>query len=148
MDWIVLDSHQLIVILCGLFYSILCVFSIVTGLIYMSGRKKLNPIELSDKFVSKLDSIERLEKFTIKMGFVTFMVGIIQGITAFSIFRGHSVILYGIALGFTIFSIGSVLFKLKEKVNSFSFIKLIFYVSILIVLLLNSTRTLFMIVLQ
>lgn len=143
MNWIITDTKNILLVLCGIFYSILCIFSIVTGLIYVSGKKELNPLELSDKFMKKLSNPQILKKFTIKMGWVTIIVGIIQGITAFSIFKGHSKILYYIALGFTLFSICSVLFKLKGKINSFSLIKLIFYTTILIVLLLNSTKTLF-----
>ena len=143
MNWIILDIHNILVTLCGVFYSILCIFSIVTGLIYMSGKKELNPLELSDTFVSKLNSSDKLKKFTIKMGFVTFIVGIVQGLTAFSIFKGHNQFFYYFSLGFTIFSICSVLFKLKGKISSFPIIKLIFYVSILIILLLKSTRLLF-----
>lgn len=129
--------------LCGVFYSVLCVFSIVTGLIYMSGKKELNPLELSDKFVKKLDTPEKLKKFTIKMGYVTFIVGIVQGITAYAIFKGHNTIFYFIVVGFTIFSIFSVLFKLKGKINPFPIIKLVFYVLILVDLLLSSSRALF-----
>jgi len=140
---LILEFNNIPLILCGVFYSILCVFSIVTGLIYVYGKKKLNPLELSDKFVQKLDTNDKLKKFTIKMGWVTFVVGIVQGITAFAIFHGHSKVLYFIALGFTIFSIFSVLFKLKGKINAFPLMKLIFYLVILIILLLNSTRELF-----
>lgn len=39
--------HALL-ILSAVFYAVLCVFSIVTGIIYMSGKRKLNPLELSD----------------------------------------------------------------------------------------------------
>ncbi len=143
MRWIVNDFQNWPLILCGVFYSILCVFSIVTGLIYMSGKRKLNPLELSDNFIEKLNDSEKLKKFTVKMGFVTFIVGIVQGITSFSIFRGHNFVFYFIALGFTIFSICSVLFKLKGKINAFPLIKLFFYISILIVLLMPSSRVLF-----
>ena len=143
MNWIILESNNLLIILCGIFYSILCVFSIVTGIIYMSGKKKLNPLELSDKFVKKLNDSDKLKKFTIKMGLVTFIVGLIQGLTAIAIFKGHSIFLYWIALTFTIFSICSVLFKLKGKINAFPIIKLLFYIAILVILLLNSTRVLF-----
>ena len=143
MNWITADSNNILIILCGVFYGILCIFSIVTGLIYMSGRKELNPLELSDKFVKKLNDKNKLKKFTIEMGIVTFIVGIIQGITSFAIFKGHNMVLYWIALSFTIFSICSVLFKLKGKVNAFPIIKLFFYIAILIILLLNSTRVLF-----
>ena len=143
MNWIIGDSNNLLITLCGIFYSILCVFSIVTGIIYMSGKKELNPLELSDKFVKKLNDTNKLGKFTIKMGLVTFIVGLVQGLTAFAIFKGHSIILYWIAVSFTIFSICSVLFKLKGKISAFPVIKLFFYIFILVILLLNSTRVLF-----
>lgn len=136
MNWIVTELNNWPLTLCGIFYSILCIFSIVTGLIYASGRKELNPLELSDKFVKQLSSKKKLKKFTIKMGWITFSVGIVQGLTAIAIFKGYNVILNAFALLFTIFSICSVLFKLKGKINAFPIIKLIFYTLILIILLL------------
>ena len=142
-NWILMDIDNMLVILCGVFYSVLFIFSIVTGLIYMSGKRELNPLELSDKFVKKLDTDDKLNKFTVKMGFVTFVVGLVQGLSAFAIFRGHNIVLYYIVVGFTIFSILSVLFKLKSKINLFPIIKLIFYVLILIIMFLKSTRILF-----
>ena len=39
---IAFETMNLPLILCGLFYGVLCIFSIVTGLIYMSGKRKLN----------------------------------------------------------------------------------------------------------
>ena len=116
MNWIIADYHNILLILCGVFYSVLCIFSIVTGLIYSSGKKQLNPLELSDRFMEKLSDPGKLQKFTVKMGWVTFVVGIVQGITAFAIFRGHSIVLYLIAVGFTLFSIASVSVKLKGNV--------------------------------
>ena len=121
-------------ILCGIFYSVLCIFSIVTGIIYMRGKRKLNPLELSENFVKKLDD-EQMSAFAKKMGFVTFVVGIVQGITAYCFILGNSSICFYIALGFTIFSICSVLFKLKSGINIFPLLKLIAYVLILVVLL-------------
>ena len=44
---------DVLLLLCGIFYAVLCVFSIVTGLMYAGGKKKLNPLELSDKFMSR-----------------------------------------------------------------------------------------------
>ena len=129
--------------LCGAFYALLCVFSVVTGLIYMSGKRKLNPLELPDSFVEKLRNEDRCRRFTIRMGLLTFIVGIVQGITSFAIFRRQSIILYSITLGFTLFSIASVAFKLKGKINAFPFLKLIAYLAILVVLLLSTTRSLF-----
>jgi len=137
MNWIITELHNLPLILCGIFYSILCIFSIVTGLIYASGNKELNPLELSDNFVKKLNTKNKLKKFTIKMGWITFVVGIIQGLTALSIFKGYNPILNIFAISFTIFSIISVLFKLKGKINAFPIIKLVFYIIILIILLLS-----------
>jgi len=136
MNWIITELHNMPLILCGIFYSILCIFSIVTGLIYASGRRKLNPLELSNKFMEKLSDEEKLKKFTIKMGWVTFIVGIVQGLTALAIFKGYNVFLNIFAIGFTIFSICSVIFKLKGKINLFPIIKLVFYIIILVILLL------------
>ena len=80
--------------LCGIFYAVLCVFSIVTGLMYASGKKKLNPLELSEKFMSRYTDPDQLQRFTIKMGWVTFLVGVVQRITSFSIFHLHSAVFY------------------------------------------------------
>lgn len=143
MNWIIHDFQGIPLILCGVFYSVLCIFSIVTGCIYMTGKKELNPLELSDSFVAKLDTPEKMTEFAKKMGLVTFIVGIVQGLTAFALFKGHSRFLYWFAVGFTLFSIGSVSVKLKGKINAFPLMKMIFYVAILIILLLKSTRVLF-----
>ena len=74
---------RILLLLCGVFYAVLCVFSIVTGLMYASGKKELNPLELSEKFMERLSDPEKRKKFAVKMGWVTFAVGIVQGITAY-----------------------------------------------------------------
>ena len=129
--------------ICGAFYALLCVFSIVTGLMYASGNRKLNPLELSEKFMSRYAEPGKLKRFTVKMGWVTFVVGIVQGITAYALLRKGSPALYGIALGFTVFSILSVAFKLKGKINAFPVLKCVAYVAILIALLLPAARARF-----
>ena len=139
---IAFETMNLPLILCGLFYGVLCIFSIVTGLIYMSGKRKLNPLELSDSFVERLSEKDKLNQFTIFMGFVTFAVGIVQGITSYCLFQANSALGYYFAFGFNLFSICSVLFKLKGKINAFPLIKLCAYLLVLIVLLLN--RALFL----
>jgi len=131
--------------LCGAFYALLCVFSIVTGLMYAGGKRKLNPLELSDKFMSRYSDPAKLKRFTVKMGWVTFVVGIVQGITAWALFRKGSSALYWIALGFTVFSILSVSFKLKGKISAFPALKCAVYTAILVVLLLPGARALFFI---
>ncbi len=126
-----------LLIICGIFYSVLCTFSIVTGIIYMLGRRKLNPLELSDSFVKKIKDIDC---FTKKMGCVTFVVGIIQGLTAFSIIYStfhFNLFLFTIALGFTIFSICSVSYKLLNKISMFAISKFVCYFIILIVLIVS-----------
>ena len=122
------------VIISGIFYGVLCIFSIVTGIIYMSGKRKLNPLELPDKFVKKLENENLTKRFAFDAGLLTFVVGIVQGITSYSLITKSN---YYIALGFTIFSICSVAFKLKGKINIFPLLKSIAYISILVVLLLN-----------
>lgn len=143
MTWAAFEAHNVPLILCGVFYSLLCVFSIVTGLMYMSGKRALNPLELSDSFVKRLQNSGELEAFARRMGLVTFVVGIVQGLTAFACLRCGSVALYVLAVGFTLFSVCSVLFKLKGKINAFPLLKLTAYLAILVILLLGSTRALF-----
>lgn len=143
MTWAAFETNNVPLILCGVFYSLLCVFSIVTGLMYMSGKRALNPLELSDSFVKRLQNSGELEAFARRMGLVTFVVGIVQGLTAFACLRCGSVVLYVLAVGFTLFSVCSVLFKLKGKINAFPLLKLTAYLAILVILLLGSTRALF-----
>ena len=138
-----MEVYGVLRILCGAFYAVLCVFSLVTGLIYMSGRRTLNPVELSDAFVAKLATEEEKRAFARKMGLVTFVVGIVQGMTAWALIRADSPVLYWIAMGFTLFSIASVAFKLKGKVSAFPLIKLVAYLAILAVLLLGGAREAF-----
>ena len=144
MNWILTEFQNIPLILCGAFYALLCVFSIVTGLIYMSGKKELNPLELSDSFVEKLSDPEKRLAFTRKMGLVTFIVGIVQGLTSLSIWKGHSPVYYWIAVGFTVFSICSVSYKLKGKINAFPLLKLAAYLAILVIMLLPGSLALFL----
>lgn len=120
---------------CGVFYAVLCLFSIVTGLLYAGGKKELNPLELSDRFLSRYQDPEKRRRFAVRMGWVTVAVGIVQGITAYAIFRAGSPLRYGVALGFTVFSICSVAFKLKGKINLFPLLKCVAYVAILVILI-------------
>ena len=143
MKWMAFETMHIPLMVSGLFYAVLCVFSIVTGVIYMSGRKELNPLELPDKFVEKLSDADKRRRFARQMGLVTLLVGVVQGVTAWSILNGGTPARYGIALGFTLFSICSVLWKLKGKINVFPALKLLAYAAILVVLLLGSTRALF-----
>ncbi len=140
MKWICVESNNLLLTLCGVFYSVLCIFSIVTGLMYAQGKRKLNPLELSDKFVSKLSKENKLDSFAITMGWITIIVGIFQGVTALGIFYGYNSFLNYFALSFTIFSICSVIFKLIKKVNIFSLLKLIAYIIILLILIISGLR--------
>lgn len=117
----------------GVFYTILCVFSIVTGLMYALGCRKLNPVELSDHFMKKLSSPAAMKRFTVSMGWTTVVVGIVQGIMAFSLFRSKK----QFPVGFTVFSLFSVGFKIIRKFSLFALSKTIAYTGILISLLLH-----------
>lgn len=143
MQWLAIATGNVPLILCGAFYALLCVFSIVTGIIYLTGRRELNPLELPDSFVERLSDGGKLARFARFMGFVTFVVGIVQGLTSYAILRGGSPGRWWLALGFTLFSIGSVAAKLKGKVNAFPLLKLTAYLAILAILVLGSSRALF-----
>lgn len=141
MNWNILDINNWPITLCGLFYSVLCIFSIVTGLLYALNKRRLNPIEISDKMLTKLNTPKKLSSFARKMGIVTFIVGLFQGLTAFCLFKGYSTFNYFFPVFFTIFSIFSASFKLKGRFNIFPLLKLIAYILILIVItifLINS----------
>ena len=143
MFWKAFSAPDIPLILCGAFYGLLCVFSIVTGLMYASGRKELNPLELSERMMERFADREKRKRFAIRMGWVTFVVGLVQGLTAYALLRANTPALYWIGLGFTLFSIASVAFKLKGKINAFPLLKLGAYLAVLTVLLLLDTRSLF-----
>lgn len=140
MNWIITETNNLPLILCGIFYSILAIFSIITGLMYVLSKRKLNSIDLPDKLIKKLNTKEKLTKFTFKIGWITLIFGIFQVIAALSIFKGYNVILWWIVTCFTIFSIILESFKLKSKTNKFSIIRLIIYIVILFILIISGAR--------
>ena len=121
---------KIFLLLSVVFYSILCIFSIVTGIMYATGKRKLNPVELSDKFMKK---IKDTDSFAKKMGIVTIIVGIFQGLVPVLIINTNIWFYY--ILIFTIFSICSVGYKLYGKISKFAIIKLVCYLLILISLL-------------
>ena len=130
-----LESGNVALIASGLFYAVLCVFSVVTGAMYLVGGRRLNPVELPDRFVSRLSDEGKLERFARIMGLVTIVVGIVQGASAYAILFANGTWARWLAVGFTIFSMCSVLFKLKGKISAFPLLKLGAYVAVLITLL-------------
>jgi hypothetical protein len=119
------------------------VFSIVTGLLYAFEFRELNPIELSDSMMAKLSEPETLRKFAVTMGWVTFVVGIVQGIASFSLFKKGRKLFFYIAFGFTIFSLCSVGYKIFGKFSLFALSKTIAYIMIIVIMLLPSSRKAF-----
>ena len=69
-------KYKVMLNIAGGFYALLCVFSIVVGLMYATGQHELNTIELSESMLEKLSDPEALQRFTVSMGWVTFAVGI------------------------------------------------------------------------
>ena len=134
------SDMNILLIACAVFYAVLCIFSIVTGAIYMSGKRRLNPLELSDSFMQKLSDPEKLHRFTVRMGLVTVIVGVVQGLTAYAIFSRR---IYWLSLGFTLFSIASVGCKLKGKINAFPLIKLAAYLTILAILIAGAAKQIY-----
>ena len=130
-----LDSGNVALIASGLFYAVLCVFSVVTGAIYLAGRRRLNPVELPDRFVKRLGDEGKIERFARIRGLVTIVVGIVQGVSAYAILFANGAWARWFAVGFTVFSLCSVLFKLKGKISAFPLLKLGAYVAVLIALL-------------
>ena len=130
-------TNNIVLLACGAFYALLCVFSIVTGALYLIGKRKLNPVELSDRFVARLTEEGRLERFARTMGLVTMLVGVAQGVAAWSILCASDTPARYYAVGFTLFSLFSVAFKLSKKVSAFPLVKLVAYVGVLLVLVIG-----------
>ena len=130
-----LGSGNVALIASGLFYAVLCVFSVVTGAMYLVGGRRLNPVELPDRFVKRLGDEGKLERFARIMGLVTIVVGIVQGVSAYAILLASGTWARLFAVGFTVFSLCSVLFKLKGKISAFPLLKLVAYVAVLVALL-------------
>ena len=64
MPLLALQNRSIPLIMCGIFYAVLCIFSIVTGIMYLTAQRELNPLELSDSFVDCLESKNKLTFFT------------------------------------------------------------------------------------
>lgn len=122
---------------CGIFYWVLCVFSIVTGLRYLRKGNVVNPLELPKKMAARMDDPEYMRKTSVFFGWLTFWVGVVQGLTAWSVMFGGSPWNYRLALGFTVFSLISAGSKLLMTFNIFPILKEAAYLAILAVLLLR-----------
>jgi len=127
--------------LCGIFYGALCIFSLVMG-IYTMCCTELNMIEMSQEAVQELcDKLNTNEQMLcVYFGLLTFIVGVVQGISSYGIWKGNSNGLYWFAVGFTVFSLLSCSSKLFMSVNAFSIVKIVCYVLVLAVLLSRSSR--------
>ena len=127
----------------GAFYAVLCIFSIVTGLMYLRAGNVVNPLELPRSMVERMDDPDYMAKVSRFFGWLTFSVGIVQGLTSYSLIVGKRKWNYWLALGFTIFSILSAGTKLVTTFNPFPILKEVAYAAILIVILSKSTRALY-----
>ena len=134
------NKYTLLLNICAVFYAVLCVYSIVTGLMYALGDRELSTIELSDALVEKLSDSDSLNSFAKIMGWVTFGVGIIQGLSSFALFKKGRKLYYYLPLGFTIFSLCSAAYKLIGKFSVFASVKAVCYTAIIAVLLLPQVK--------
>ena len=126
--------------LCGLFYSGLCIFSIIVGLYYCISNNALNQIELSQ---TALDTMTRVIPVSVSLffGILTILVGIAQGVSAYGIFSIASPKLYRFAVGFTVFSLLSCSSKLFMSINAFSICKIVAYIAVLFILIKNRSKS-------
>ena len=127
-------------IICCLFYACLCVFSITVGLYYLLFENEVNLIELSkgaSEFLIKILPISITQFF----GLLTIGVGVIQGLSAYGIFSTDKPKLYNFATSFTIFSLISCSSKLFMSINAFSICKIVLYIIVLILLIMNKSQT-------
>ena len=131
------------VLLSGAFYTVLCVFSIVTGLMYLRKNNTVNPLELPKAMAKRIDDPLYMRKVSVFFGWLTFFVGLVQGMTAYSLLLGSSPWCYWLALGFTVFSMLSAGSKLIMTFNLFPIMKEAAYIAVFVVLMLSGTRGLY-----
>ena len=136
-------NRKLPVYASGAFYAVLCIFSIVTGLMYLRAGNVVNPLELPQSMADRMADPNYMAKVSRFFGWLTFSVGIVQGLTSYSLIVGKRKWNYWLALGFTIFSILSAGTKLVTTFNIFPILKEVAYVAILIVILSKSTKALY-----
>ena len=110
---------------------------------YLRAGNVVNPLELPRSMVERMDDPDYMAKVSRFFGWLTFSVGIVQGMTSYSLIVGRRKWNYWLALGFTIFSILSAGTKLVTTFNPFPILKEVAYVAILIVILSKSTRALY-----
>ena len=98
----------------------------------MIGRRELTTEELSDSTIKK---IKDKKKYAKKIGIVTFIEGIFQGIAAIfillAIINSKLIVLYDIAMIFNVFSFISIFIKLWNKSSKYAWIKIVCYSIIL-----------------
>jgi uncharacterized membrane protein len=122
----------ILIIFSTIIYSILCAFSIKTGVLYIIGRRELTNEELSDSTIKK---IKDKKKYAKKIGIATFIEGIFQGIAAIfillAIINSKLIVLYDIAMIFNVFSFISIFIKLWNMSSKSAWIKIVCYSIIL-----------------
>ena len=141
---IIFEQREILVLCCGIFYSVLCIYSIVTGLLYLRKGNVVNPLELPKSMAARMDDAGYMRRASVFFGWLTVVVGLVQGLSAYCLFFGSFPWQYGVALGFTIFSILSAGTKLVMTFHLFPILKEAAYIGIFAILLLDATRALFL----
>jgi len=137
-------TYPKLLFFCGIFYTILCIFSIVSGIIQICS-PNLASVELNEAMISTIQAFLDSTGITINrfFGIITILVGLLQGLAALAIWKGESKFGYWYTMGFTIFSLLSCSSKLFMSINFFSITKIIAYLLVIVILLLSVSRAQF-----
>lgn len=139
----IFEQRGILVLCCGIFYSVLCIYSIVTGLLYLRKGNVVNPLELPKSMAARMDDAGYMRRVSVFFGWLTVVVGLVQGLSACCLFFGSCPWQYWVVFGFTIFSMLSAGTKLVMTFHLFPILKEAAYIGIFIVLLLDATKALF-----
>ena len=112
------------------FYACLCIFSLIAVVAHLAGSRTFMTLELSKSFI--LQKIDAVQPLLNKICVVTFIVGVLRGLSALAILKHR---FFYFPVGFTIVSIIAVIVKMTIEFNGLYIVKLVAYLTILAILI-------------
>ena len=112
------------------FYACLCIFSLIAVVAHLAGSRTFMTLELSKSFI--LQKIEAVQPFLNKICVVTFIVGVLRGLSALAILKRR---FFYFPVGFTVVSIIAVVVKMTIEFNGLYILKLAAYLTMLAILI-------------
>ena len=112
------------------FYACLCIFSLIAVVAHLAGSRTFMTLELSKSYY--LQNIDATQTFLNKICVVTFIVGVLRGLSALAILKHR---FFYFPAVFTVVSIIAVVVKMTIEFNGLYILKLAAYLTMLVILI-------------